>query len=181
MQEMLFLKMIQYFLENPYKEVYLRELAKKLKISPFAVKKYSSLLLKESFIEEERKGNLRYFRANAQNKFYKQLKKAFSVKKIMQSGLPRFIEKNIPAVSSIILFGSLAKGEDDENSDIDLLIIGKDKHIDFSEYEKKLGKTINTHIMLWSEWKKNYEKNRAFYYDIITHGIPLKGDLPLVK
>ncbi len=181
MQEMLFLKTASYFLENPYKEIYLRGLARKLKISPFAVKKYTSILLKENLIVEERKANLRYFKANSTNGFYRQIKISFNIQKILKSKLPDFIQKNIPALSSIVLFGSIAKGTDDEKSDVDLLIIGKDKTISLDNFEKVLGKTINIHILLWSEWKKNYKNNRAFYYDIIAHGIPLYGELPIIK
>ncbi len=181
MQEMLFLKTMQYFLENTYKEVYLRELAKILRISPFAVKKYASLLLKEGLIIEERKAHLLYFKANIHNQFYKQLKISWNIQRILKVNLLQNIQNNFTAISSIVLFGSVAKGEDDEKSDIDLLIIGKAKHSDFSECEKKLGRAINEHSMLWSEWKKNYEENRAFYHDIIAYGIPLYGELPLVK
>jgi len=181
MEERLFIKTAKYFLENPYEETYLRELAKKLKISPFATKKYASILLKENLINEERKGNLRYFKANTNNLFYKHLKISLNIKKIIDSEIIGFIQNNIVATSSIILFGSVAKGEDNEKSDIDILIIGKDKHLNLSDFEKKLGRTINTHIMMWNGWKKNYELNRAFYYDIIAYGIPLYGGLPLVK
>ena len=181
MPEMLFFRTVQYFLENPYKEAYLRELAKKLKISPFAVKKYASFLLKEGLIIEERKGNLRYFKANLASVFYKQIKISFNIQKILKSKLPDFIQKNIPAVSSIVLFGSIAKGTDDEKSDIDLLIIGKDKNISIDYFEDKLNKSINLHIMLWNEWKRNYKENKAFYYDIIAYGIPLYGELPIIK
>ncbi|MBI3334379.1 nucleotidyltransferase domain-containing protein [Candidatus Pacearchaeota archaeon] len=181
MEERLFLKTIKYFLEKPYEETYLRELAKKLKISPFAAKKYASILLKENLITEERKGNLRYFKASTNNLFYKHLKISLNIKRILDSGLIGFIQDNIVATSSIILFGSVAKGEDNEKSDIDILIIGKDHNINFRDFEKRLGRTINTHIMMWNEWKKDYKSNRAFYYDIIAYGIPLYGGLPLVK
>lgn len=181
MKEMLIAKTMKYFLENPYKEVYLRELSKILKISPFAIKKYASILIKENIILEERKANLRYFKANISNIFYRQLKISFNIQKILKSNIIEYIQKSVPAVSSIVLFGSLAKGTDDEKSDIDLLIIGKEKDIDFKGIKKNLGRAINEHIMMWSEWKKNYENNKAFYYEIISYGIPLYGELPIIK
>ena len=181
MQEMLFLKTLQFFLENPYREVYLRELAKKLKISPFAIKKYASILIKEELILEERRAHLRYFTANTSNKFYKQLKISLNIQNILKSKLIEYIQKSIPAISSVVLFGSLAKGENDEKSDIDILIIGKDKHMDIRQFEKELSRSINSHTMLWNQWKENYKENKAFYYDIIAYGIPLYGELPLIK
>ena len=48
MQNQIPLRILKFFLDNPYEEVYLRELAKKLKLSAFAVKKYADILIKEN-------------------------------------------------------------------------------------------------------------------------------------
>ena len=178
MHELIFLKTVKYFLEKPYEEIYLRKLAKELQLSPFAVKKYADLLIKEDVIKEERKANLRYFRANVNNLFFKQLKIAFNIKLILNSGLLDFLKENLANVSSIVLFGSMAKGEDDENSDVDILIIGKEKDINLEKFEEKIGKDITLHIFSWSEWNNQAVENKAFYSDIIIYGIPLYGELP---
>ncbi|MFH1505878.1 MAG: nucleotidyltransferase domain-containing protein [archaeon] len=172
------LKITKFFLENPYNEVYLRELAKKLKLSPFATKKYADLLIKENIITEERKANLRYFKANTKSLFYKYLKISFSLKSLQKSGLITYLKENTPNLSSITLFGSIAKGEDDENSDIDILIIGKKKYLDLSKFQER---HITTHIFSWSEWNKTAKNNTAFYYEVTTYGIPLYGELPIIK
>lgn len=181
MQELIFLKVIKFFFENPYEEVYLRQLAKKLNLSTFATKKYSDFLVKEDLIKEERKANLRYFKSNINNIFFKQLKIAYNTNLIIKSGLIDFLKQNLANVSSIVLFGSMAKGEDDKKSDIDFLIIGKEKYLNLEKFEEKFGKEITLHIFSWSEWNKNAEDNKAFYFEIITYGIPLYGELPLVK
>lgn len=181
MDNILYIKILKYFLENPYQEVYLRELAKKLKISPFAVKKYLDIMLKDKLIAEERKANLRYIKANMHNLFFKYLKIAFSVKKLEESGLIYYIKENVENLSSIILFGSMAKGEDDRNSDIDILIIGNEKSLKMTEFEEKLGRTVNYHLYKWSSWNKQSEKNKAFYFDVISYGLQLYGELPIVK
>lgn len=175
------IKILKFFFNNPYKEFYLRELAKKLKLSPFAIKKYMDILIKEDLILEKRKANLRYFKANVNDLFFKHLKIAFSIKEMKQSGLIKEILEKMANVSSIVLFGSVAKGEDDENSDIDIVVIGKEKNFSLAEARKKLGKEINLHVLLWSEWNKQADTNKAFYFDVITYGIPLYGELPIVK
>ncbi|MBI2133441.1 nucleotidyltransferase domain-containing protein [Candidatus Woesearchaeota archaeon] len=181
MNELFLIKELKFFTENPYKEVYLRELATKLKISPFAAKKYSDLLIREGLLTEEKKANLRIFRANMSNLFFRQLKIAFSIESILKSGLIEHLNKNIPNLSSIVLFGSKAKGEDDEKSDFDMLVIGKAKHIDLSAFETKLNREINIHFLSWGDWNKSARENSAFYYEVISRGIPLIGDLPIVK
>lgn len=181
MQELKLLETLKFFLENPYDEVYLRQLAKKLSLSVFAIKKYADLLVKENLILEERKANLRYFKANIGNLFFKHLKIAFNIGLLMKSGLIHFINENLANVSSIVLFGSMAKGEDDKQSDIDILIIGKEKSLNLNKFEEKIGKEITLHIFSWSEWNKQEEENRAFYLEVILYGIPLYGELPLAK
>jgi len=181
MQEPLFLKVVKFFIEHPYEEIYLRQLAKKLKLSPFAVKKYTDFLITESIITEERKANLRYFKANSSNLFFKQMKIAYNVRLILQSRLIDFLKQEITTISSIVLYGSLAKGEDDTKSDIDILIIGKEKRLNVEKYEEKIGKKITLQILSWSEWNKNARANSAFYYEVISNGKSLFGELPIVR
>lgn len=181
MNNLIEIRIIRFFFDNPYKEFYLRELAKKIKLSPFAIKKYMDIFIREGLVLEERKANLRYFKANVNDLFFKQLKIAFSIRKIKQSGLISDILEKMANVSSIVLFGSVAKGEDDENSDIDIVVIGKEKDLSLSEIRKKLNKEINLHAFLWSEWNKQADTNKAFYFDVITYGIPLYGELPVIK
>lgn len=181
MNKLMFYKLMNRFFEKPYDEIYLRQLARELKFSPYAVKTYTDILVKESFLAEERKANLRYFKANTKNLFFKHLKIAFNMHKIEKSGIINFLNKNISGVSSIVLFGSAAKGEDEEKSDIDIVLIGKEKSISIAEFEKKLKKNINLHIFTWTEWNKQYKNNKAFYFDVIAYGTPLYGELPIVK
>jgi predicted nucleotidyltransferase len=181
MQELKFIKCVEFFLINPYKEVYIRELARKLKISPFAAKKYADTLVEEGLILEEKKANLRYLKANINNLFYKHLKISYSLRQLVKSGLIEFLKKNIANISSIVLFGSLAKGEDNEESDIDILIIGKQKHLDLKEFENKLDKEISIHFFSWSEWNDKAKEDHPFYYEILNYGVPLYGELPLTK
>ena len=181
MQELILLKVAGFFIENPYTDIYLRELARKLKLSPFAAKKYADMLAKEGLIKEDRKANLRYFRANTGSIFFRQLKVAFSIRLLAKSGLVEFLKENTPNVSSIVLFGSMARGEDDEKSDIDILVIGKEKPENFRKFEEKVNKEITVHVFSWSEWNKMAKEDSAFYSEVISHGIPLYGELPLVK
>lgn len=181
MGELIFIKLMTYFLENPYQEVYLRQLSKKLKLSTFATKKYADLLIKEDLIGEERKANLRYLKPNINNLFFKQLKISLSISKILRSGLIPFLHENVANISSIVLFGSMAKGEDDEKSDMDMVIIGKCKNLDLNKFESDIGREINLHIFGWGEWNKQAKNNKAFYYDVIIYGIPLYGEIPVIK
>lgn len=172
------LKVTEFFLENPYTEIHLRELARKLNLSPFAVKKYADALIKEGLVAESKKANLRYLKANVSNLFFKHLKISLNVRNILNSNLIEFLKEDVPNISSAVLFGSTAKGENTPESDVDILVIGKDKHLNLEKFEKKLGRDINYHIFSWSGWKSKAEKDKPFYYEVIFYGIPLFGELP---
>jgi len=176
------LMVLDHFFEDPYKEVYLRELARQVNLSIFSLKNAVDDLVTEKLLLERREGRLRYLKANMENTFFKQLKIAFNVKKILDSGIVDFLKENIPALSSIVLFGSWAKGENDKKSDIDILVIGqKPKRIDLLNIEAKLGGKLELTILRWGEWRKKFQEDRAFYLEVVTNGIVLYGNLPVIE
>lgn len=180
MQEYKLFEFVKFFLENSYQEVYLREISRKLKISPFAAKKYADKLVREKLLIEEKRANLRYLKLNLDNISARYLKISLNLKRIVDSGLIDFIKEKVGGVSSIVLFGSVARGEDDNDGDVDLVVIGKDKHLGCHDFEKKVGKKIEVHAHSWKNWKKQEKENRAFYLDVVNHGIALYGELPVV-
>ncbi|MEK6895656.1 MAG: nucleotidyltransferase domain-containing protein [Nanoarchaeota archaeon] len=182
MKEKVFFKIVKYFIENPYEEPYLREIAKRLKVSVFAMKDYADHLVKEKILVEKRVSNLRYLKLNMSSLFVKQMKIAYNIKRIEDSGILEYIKKEVPSLSSVILFGSMASGENDKNSDVDLVIIGQSNMLKLSlqEFERKMGKEINYHVFTWAKWKKQEKENKAFYVDVIIKGIPLYGEMAAV-
>jgi predicted nucleotidyltransferase len=178
---LLVLKALEFFIENPYSEIYLREFSRKLKISPNTSQRFLDLFSKENLITDIKKANLRYFKANLDNNFFRHIKLAYSIKKLLDSGL---VDSLSQEASHIVVFGSVAKGEDDKNSDIDLLIISSNKEKVkeiLASYYKKLDKEIIPHIFSFAEWKKQAKINKAFYQEVIINGINLIGKKPIAE
>lgn len=176
--EVLGLKALEWFVENSYDEIYLREFARKLRISPNSAQRFLNLFLKESLVNEVKRGNLRFFNANLDSVVLRQIKVLFSLRKIEKSGIVEYlIEKN---TTSFVLFGSVAKGLDDRNSDVDFICISPDKNLKFYEFEKKIGRQIQFHVFTRAEWKKQASTNKAFYEEVIKDGLALIGDKPVV-
>ncbi|MEK6800958.1 MAG: nucleotidyltransferase domain-containing protein, partial [Nanoarchaeota archaeon] len=97
--------------------------------------------------------------------FYKKMSILFELR---NSGLIDYLwEKMSPEV--IILYGSYAKGESVENSDIDFFILGKEKNVELKSFEKKLGK--KTHII----FKESLNEISKELKNNILNGIILKG------
>lgn len=181
-KEPLVLKALEFFVRNSYGEVYLREFGRSLGISPNSAQRFLDVFLKEGFVNEIRRGNLRYFKANMDSVVFRQMKIVFSLNKIEKSGLINVLKEE--GIGHVVLFGSVARGEDDLNSDIDLVVVGGNKSKirgAVNGVEGKLGREVNLHVFSWSEWKKSAGSNRAFYQDVIMQGLCLIGEKPVVE
>ena len=173
------LKSLNFFVENPYENIHLREFARRLNISVNSAQRFLNLFLHQNFIKEERKANLRYFRANLDSIVFRYIKITFSLKLIENSGL---ISSFKEICSHLILFGSVAQGRDDKNSDIDIIVIAKDKETIkriIPKIQKKISREINFQIFTTTEWRAQKDKNKAFYQEIIITGINLIGEIPI--
>lgn len=151
-----------------------REVAKFLGFSPTAVAKALKKLEKEKMIkiEKNKKINLISLSLNRDNQKTLILKKIENLKIIYESGLADFLEEKFPG-STIILFGSFSRGEDDIQSDIDIAVIGsKDKNLNLTEFEKKIERTINLNFYDSLNIESHLKNN-------ILNGITLIGGVEL--
>ena len=108
--------------------------------------------------------------------FFKHLKVSYSMEKIMDSGIVDKIKDNSSALLSIVLYGSVAKGINTKDSDIDIIVISKHNEItslDASALLKRETNLKNYSVLEWRECRKN---NKAFYFEVISTGINLYGD-----
>ena len=178
---LLILKALKFFVDNPYEKIHLREFSRKLKISLNSSQRFLNLFLEKEFIIEKREANLRYFQANLESIVFKNIKLTFSLEKINKSGIINNLKEK---VFSFVLFGSVAEGKDDLKSDYDFLIISKNnqeiKKI-FSEFEGKFHKEINLHIFTLDKWKEQAKINKAFYQEILAKGVCLIGEKPIIN
>ena len=91
---------------------------------------------------------------------------------LYNSGLTNYLWDKL-SPRAIILYGSSAKGESLEESDIDLFIIGKERKINLEKFEKELGKKI--HLIFEDNPKKIPDELK----NNLINGIILKGYLKL--
>ena len=136
------LDILNVFFENPTKDFHIRGIAKDLNISKTAVSHHINNLLKEKIIIKETKDVFPSFRANETHEMYRFYKKQEFLKKLIQSDLLDHLDKEFNP-KCIILFGSFAKAEYDNKSDIDIFIQTKESKYDLVKFEKKLKHKIN--------------------------------------
>ena len=135
-------KLLQEFFDFPKKDFQVRELSRRIKLAQISVTNHLNLLLKETLIIKEKKHTYPSFRANIDSELFKLLKKQNLLFRIQTSGLLDMLEKEFKP-NCIILFGSASRGEDTENSDIDLFVQSNESGIKLERYEKILNRKIN--------------------------------------
>jgi len=160
--------LLKIFLDNPTESFRLRELSRLSKISPLSVMNYLKEFEKEGLIQRSQKRDIPFYTAVRDNEKFILYKKISIIYELNESGLVDFLwEKLSP--DAIILYGSYAKGESIEVSDIDIFVVCKEKKIELEEFEKKLSKKI--HLMFEADVKKIPKELR----NNLINGIVLKG------
>lgn len=135
-------KILQLFIEFPNKDFSVRGIARELKLSHATVLKYIEDLQKLDLIKKKEETLYPTFYANTENQQYKFYKRNYLVFKLIDLGLVNFIQEQT-LTSSIVLFGSGAKATFTPKSDIDIFVEAKQRNLNLSKYEKKLGHKIN--------------------------------------
>ncbi len=162
-------KILQLFFDFPSKRFQLREICRLVKLGMPSVTLHIKRLVKEDLIEKIEEGIYPSYIAT-NNEIFKLYKRNDIIIRIHESGLTEFLEGEFTP-DAIILFGSASRGEDIENSDIDLLIISKKKPVNLMKFEKKLNRKIN---ILYESSTKNLPNELL---NNIINGIVIYGYL----
>ncbi len=174
-------KVLRLFFEHPEKEFHIRQLARLSKLNPNTIINLTNQLLKEGLIikSESAEKPFASIKANTSYWLYKLKKIENNIGKIYKSGLIEFLNKEL-SYPTIILFGSYAKAENHENSDIDLFILSEKKERpNLNIYEKKLTATIQIFLHNKKEFNQ-LKKNSKELINNVINGHKLTGYLEVL-
>ena len=160
------------FFEEPSKNFQIREISRLSKIAVTSVKKYLNELLDESFIIKDKNTLYPSYVSNQQNTMFRVYKQFYVIIKIHESGLLESLT-DIFHPRCIILFGSMAKGEYNKSSDIDLFVQSDEKKVNLIKFEKILKHNINIIC------EENINKLSQELSNNIINGIKIYGYLKL--
>ncbi|MBS3147584.1 nucleotidyltransferase domain-containing protein [Candidatus Woesearchaeota archaeon] len=135
-------RVLQQFFDSPRKAFLIRELSRNMKLSVPSVRLHIKALLAEGLLIKDKTGLYPSFRAAKESPLFKLLKAQNMVLRLYQTGVLSTIEK-ATYPSCIVLFGSASRGEDTEESDIDLFVQAKRIKLDLNKFEKTLIRKIN--------------------------------------
>ncbi|MDY6788334.1 MAG: MarR family transcriptional regulator, partial [Candidatus Nanohaloarchaea archaeon] len=127
--------------DSPTTKYHIREIARETGISVSTVSKAVKELEAQGLVEVK-EGVTKQVKGS-DNQYFRDMKRVYNMKELFNSGvLDRIEEKLRP--DAVVLFGSYSRGEDREDSDIDLASInGKDEDFGLERFEKEVNRTIN--------------------------------------
>ena len=171
-------KVAELIFNYPYKTFHIRKLAKETKQSTTAIISAVQDLNKFKIVKLDKTDLTTNIKADTESDAYRFYKKIFNLYRLERY---QIIEKLKDAFQSeaIVLFGSFAKGEDIEESDIDILVITNRKENesinDFLNIcGKVLNRKINLHIL------PSLEKSSKEFKNAVANGIVLYGYLKVI-
>ena len=108
---------------QPEKWWYLTELASHLGTSPSSLQRELQSLTRSGLLELKQDGRRTYYKARTDSPVFADLRQLFArtagIVPLLQSEIAR-----LPKIAWAFLYGSIARGEEDARSDIDLMIVG---------------------------------------------------------
>ncbi|OGS22543.1 MAG: hypothetical protein A2252_02915 [Elusimicrobia bacterium RIFOXYA2_FULL_39_19] len=172
--------LLGFYFANADKEFYLRELEKSLHHSVGNIRRQLKKFEKIGLFYSSAKGNLVFFRLNKKFHLYNELK-SMVTKTVGISGLFKAGLSHINGIEIAFIYGSFAKGNENEKSDIDLCVVGKVDNYELiksvHKLETKLQREIN-YTLFSSEEFKNKRKQKGGFVELLLKEkiIPITGD-----
>lgn len=159
------------------KEVYGRQLAKKLPLSQKAIALSLDELEKEGILSSRAEGNMKYFRLNQKNTEIKEmLVIAELIKKINFMKKHRKLANVFRKDERIMgIFGSYAGGEEHRASDIDVFVIGNKIEDDYDKSGKLFDLKISMKYFSESEFKSLIKNKNLLCKEMIKNHVMLFG------
>lgn len=137
--------------------LHLREIARQAGISPAEAKKELDTLVSLGILKAERKGNLVLFHTDSSCPFFAELKGLY----LKTEGVFAELRKALAETKGIefaFVYGSFARGEEREKSDVDLMIVGKpsmgELHRKIMKVEEKVGREVNYSVYSSDEFHR---------------------------
>jgi len=135
----------EHFFIYPTSKLRVRQIERELILPLPSIIRYTKELVNEKILKKEEIGGIALFSADRTSKKFLVEKKLHNIKSLYDIGLIDYLVKEL-SNPVIILFGSYAKGEDIETSDIDLYIQIPKKELKLEKYEKILHRNLQLFV-----------------------------------
>ncbi len=147
-------------------QFYLREIARRAGTGIGATQRELGQLTDAGLIHRVRRGHQVYYQANRQNPIFAELKSIFAktsgIRDVLNEALVPLAER----IRLAFVYGSIARGDEDASSDVDLMVIGEVSFAEvvsaLSESESKLGRETNPTVYGPREFREKLAAQNHF-------------------
>jgi len=152
------MRVLEYFIKNPTKRSYAAKLLREVVMARKNLFDALHCFEKDGLLLSAKTGRAVEYSLNRESPIVKQLKILYSVNDVLP-----LLKKIGDAGEAVYLFGSAARGEDVEDSDIDVLIISNIEKDKVMSKLKTIGIRLKPLILTSLEYSQLGRKDRAFY------------------
>ncbi|MCK4269840.1 MAG: nucleotidyltransferase domain-containing protein [Methanogenium sp.] len=172
-------RILGWFLLHPSERQSINQLARTLSISPGSVKNYADVLEAGGVLCRERAGTAHLLSLRNENPVVTAMKRAAILLVISEAG----VTKLLPGAISIALYGSMASGQYDGESDIDLLVLSNAATATsaavqsdiVAAIEEETGFELQVTVLPWHEWEVMKEQGDPFAVNVLAGHVLLAG------
>lgn len=197
-------RVLGWLLSHPSSAPGINELARNAGVSPASAKQYVDILLRDGIVSKQKAGTAHLISLKNEYVVVREMKRAFLVARLMEGGAAEGIDTTVendscarsapgvsesispdipsrgiaPGCSSLAVYGSGARGTYDEESDIDLLVIGEESCVSYEAVqaaEEALGFELQVTVISWYRWEALKESGDIFTRNVICDHILLGG------
>ncbi|HSX38589.1 MAG TPA: nucleotidyltransferase domain-containing protein [Chlamydiales bacterium] len=156
---------------NPYQEFYQASIVKETGKALIQVQRSLKVLERTGLIETKRRGRMVYYHADHSHPAFEDLKKAFLKTVGIGDQLRTLLRKHRQHIDLVWIFGSVARGEERADSDIDLIFVSNRSLLELSKIvgpiSRKIKRELNAVFVTPDELRQKIISNDYFISDII--------------
>ncbi|WP_214041217.1 nucleotidyltransferase domain-containing protein [Methanoculleus sp.] len=167
-------RVLAWFLTHPTGEIHINKLAREIGVSPGSVKSYADAFERDGLLTVTRLGTARLLSLDNNSFAARELKRACMALLLVRAG----IEDLAPESIAIAIYGSTAAGTFDEQSDIDILVIGDGVQVDHDRVpalEAATGREVQLTVVPYYRWERMKEEDDPFVTSVLRKHMLIAG------
>lgn len=152
---------------------YTSEIVRNVRSGTGAVERELARLRRSGLVSVERIGNQKHYRANRRSPIFKELQSLVLKTVALTEPLRKSLEPYTDKIRTAFVFGSVAKGTDTAQSDVDLMVIGNelsyaDLYTALQNAEVVLRRKVSPLFLTPKEWRRKASEKGSFISEMST-------------
>jgi predicted nucleotidyltransferase len=165
-------QVLGYLYTNPDRSFYVNEIVQHAGMGIGTVQRELEKLSRAGILTVKKIGNQKHYQANRESPIFEELYslvlKTFGASDVLKRIMEPYVEK----IKTAFIFGSVAKGTDHANSDIDIMIISDslaypDIMAAIPQAESELGRIVNPKLFSAAQFRKKVDADSSFVQRVI--------------